>query len=94
MNNAVTATINWGRYMFGGLMSWLLALNLLVTIGFGVAVLNAISNNNRLRARDDAWIGTRIDQLWQVVVADGLPPETVHQLNQEIVRSRQRAGLM
>lgn len=79
--------------MFGGLTNWLLALNLLATFGFGVAILNAISANNRFRARDDAWIGTRVDQVWQVVVADALPPEEVYELNQEILRARQRAGV-
>ncbi len=43
-----------------------------------------------------AWkiaIGTRVDQVWQVVVADALPPEEVYELNQEILRARQRAGV-
>lgn len=71
----------------------LLLANIMLTIGFGAAALKAVFLIDKTRARDDAWIGTRVDQIWEKAVADRLTPDEVHQLNSQILAARQRAGL-
>lgn len=70
----------------------LLGANLVATIGFGVAIYGAIFTIHNLRANDDAWIGTRVDQIWKRTVADGLDAAAINGLNSDILAARQRAG--